>query len=199
MNRLVLIVDIDTTIANNNKRAELLQKHCVVCGGPKTHEQHSICPTCMVETDDKISQESWDTFLRPDLMALDTPVEKGVTALKRFRQHDVEFHFITGRNEGLREVTEEWLTKHVDWKREREELIMRSFAEGNTRASTYKENALKRLIEKRNLHDCSFIFFEDDPWVFKMYSKYGICVKCPEAWDYFCPEAASSLEKVWNR
>jgi hypothetical protein len=63
----------------------------------------------------------------------------------------------------------------------------------------YKEEALKRLIKERDLEDASFIFFEDDPWVFKTYAKYGICVKCPEGWDYFCPEGARSLEKVWNR
>lgn len=197
--RMVAVIDIDTTIANNDARAELLQKHCVVCGGPKTHEPHSTCPTCLIETADKIAQESWDTFLRPDLMALDKPERKGVEAIRRMRAHNIEFHFITGRNEGLREVTEEWLRQYVGWDPERESLVMRGQADRDTPASVYKERALKRLIAMRDLHDAAFIFFEDDPWVFGTYAKYGICVKCPEGWDYFCPEAARSLENVWNR
>lgn len=199
MKRIVAVIDIDTTLANNDARAELLQKHCVVCGGPKTHEPHSVCPTCLMETDDKITQDSWDTFLRPDLMALDTPVQKGVAAIRRMRQMDIEFHFITGRNEGLREVTEEWLKQNVGWKPDRERLVMRGRTEGDMAASVYKEAALNRLIEEEGLQDVAFLFFEDDPWVFRMYSKYGICVKCPEGWEHFCPEAARSLERVWNR
>lgn len=199
MKKMVAVIDIDTTIANNDARAELLQKNCIVCGGAKTHQPHSTCPTCLVETDDKITQESWDMFLRPDLMALDEPVRKGVDAIKRMRKHDIEFHFVTGRNEGLREVTEQWLRQYVGWDSARESLIMRTKAESNTAASVYKEAALQRLIEERDLQGVSFIFFEDDPWVFSMYGKYGICVKCPEGWDYFCPEAAHSLERVWNR
>lgn len=201
MKRMVAIIDIDTTIANNDARAELLQKECVICGGAKTHEPHSVCPTCLVETDDKISQKSWDTFLRPDLMALDTPVERGVEAIKSMRKHGMEFHFITGRNEKLREVTEEWLRHHIDWDSSRESLMMRGSEDSDTRASVYKERALHRLIKERqlNVDDVSFLFFEDDAWVFKMYSKYGICVKCPEAWDFFCPEHEQSVERVWNR
>ena len=199
MKRFVAVIDIDTTLANNDARAELLQKHCVVCGGPKTHGVRSVCPTCLIETDDNIAQESWDIFLRPDLLALDLPVRKGVDAIRRMRKLDMEFHFITGRNEGLRPVTEEWLRQYVGWDSSREELMMRGPEDRNTAASVYKESALHRLVELRGLQDAAFIFFEDDPWVFRMYAKYGICVKCPEGWEHFCPEAARSLENVWHR
>ncbi len=198
MKRIVAIIDIDTTIANNTVRAAMLQKHCVSCGDAKPVGHRSVCPTCLTETDEKISQESWDTFLRADLMALDTPVVKGVAAIKRMRKHDMEFHFITGRNETLRDVTEEWLRKYVDWDSSRERLVMRPLAKANVPSSKYKESALQGLIESEGLQDASFIFFEDDPWVFRMYSKYGICVKCPEGWEHFCPDVAKSHERVWN-
>ncbi len=200
MKRIVAIIDIDTTIANNDARAALMDKYCVVCGAKKMESHsHSLCTNCCVETDDKIDQGSWDTFLRPDLVALDEPVRKAVEAIRRMRKHDMEFHFITGRNEGLREVTEEWLRQYVGWESGREQLIMRGATEKNTPASVYKEKALQRLIKDQGLEDAAFIFFEDDEWVFRMYAKYGICVKCPEGWDSFCPVPELSTEKVWNR
>lgn len=198
MKRAVCIFDIDSTIANNDHRAELLQKHCIVCAGPKTHEAHSWCPTCQMETDDKIAQQSWDTFLRPDLIALDTPYPRAIEVIQQMRRHGMEFHFITGRNEKLREVTEEWLRTYVGYNSERETLKMRPLSDAKVPSSIYKEQALKELIEERDLHDASFFFFEDDPWVFKMYAKYGIVLQCPGAWEYFCPTGKHGVGP-WQR
>jgi hypothetical protein len=151
-----------------------------------------------METDDKISQESWDTFLRGDLMALDPPVKPAVEAIRAMRAHDMEFHFITGRNEGLREVTENWLKQYVDFDSKRESLKMRPIASAEVSSTVYKEQALKDLIVERGLEDASFFFYEDDPWVFGMYSKYGIVLKCPEAWEHFCPDSAHGIGH-WRR
>jgi hypothetical protein len=150
-------------------------------------------------TDDKIAQSSWDTFLSPELMALDEPVVEGTECIHKMRKLGIEFHFVTGRNEGLRPVTEEWLRKYVGWNPERESLYMRGPKDANTPASVYKEGALKQLIEDHDAEDAAFIFFEDDEYVFRMYSKYGICVKCPEGWKYFCPEHGRGVEATWRR
>ena len=187
MKRVVSILDIDTTIANNDHRAELLMKHCVVCGGPKTHEVHAWCHTCQTDTDDKITQDSWDTFLRDDLMLLDTPVPEAQEAIRQMRKHGMEFHYITGRNEGLREVTEEWLRRYFGFDPVKESLKMRPLAQAKVSSSVYKEEALLELIEERGLQDAAFFFYEDDPWVFRMYAKHGIVLKCPDAWKSFCP------------
>jgi len=197
--RLVAVIDIDTTIANCDHRAVLLQNLCVVCGGKKETRGVSWCNNCQLKTDGKISQSSWDAFLHPDLMLLDVPEPKAVEAIKHMRARDIEFHFITGRNETLRSVTEQWLSTHVGWDSTRECLYVRGPDDHNTPASVYKEGALKRMVEEHDLHDVSFIFFEDDEYVFRMYSKYGICVKCPEGWEHFCPPHGRGEEAVWNR
>lgn len=198
MNRVVHIIDIDTTIANNDHRAELLQKHCVTCGSAKTHGIRSFCNTCQTQTDDKITQESWDTFLDPDLMALDTPVPEAQEAISQMRKHNMEFHFLTGRNESFREVTTEWLRRYFGFDEKRESLKMRPMTMMETSSTIYKEHALKELIEERNLQDASFFFYEDDIWVFRMYAKYGIVLQCPEAWKSFCPAGQAGVGH-WQR
>ncbi len=201
MKRLVAIIDIDTTIANNDHRAELLQKHCVVCGGAKQsgHHDKSWCPTCVSSTKDKVSQDSWDTFLRPDLVALDEPVRKAQDIIHHWRKCGLEFHFLTGRNEGLREVTEDWLKRYFGFDPSREALIMRSNeSHGETPASKYKEWAFLKLVKDRGLEDCIFLFCEDDPYVFRMYAKYGMCLRCPEGWEHFAPEHARGIE-TWQK
>jgi predicted secreted acid phosphatase len=197
--KIVAVIDIDTTIANNDVRAALLHKHCLVCGGSKGSSYRSHCDTCRMVTEDKIRQESWDAFLEPSVIRLDTPVPEAQRALEAMRAHGMEFHFITGRNERLRPVTEEWLTQYFGWDKSREALIMRSDAFKNSTASSYKEEALKQLISEQQLQDASFLFFEDDPYVFRMYSKYGVCVQCPQAWTSFCPQPGTGEEATWRR
>jgi len=116
------------------------------------------------------------------------------------RELGMEFHFLTGRNERLREVTEAWLTEHFGWSADHSSKIcMRGPEHRNTPASVYKEAALQQLIQSENMEGYTFIFMEDDPFVFRMYSKYGIVVKCPEGWDHWLPDAGSGKEPMLKR
>jgi len=191
--RLVAIIDIDTTIANNDARALLLQKHCVVCGGakPASTDKTAHCATCCMPTENKVSQTSWDTFLSPDLVSQDVPVAKAQEVIKAWRASGLEIHFITGRNESLRLVTARWLKQHFGWDHAKEDLYMRSLEEEGIPASQCKEAAFLKLKASRGLDDCIFLFCEDDPYVFRMFSKHGMCLRCPEGWYHFCPESFS--------
>lgn len=196
--KTVFIIDIDTSIANNDLRAELLDKECIVCLSKVPKGHRVVCPSCG-SSDHKITQSSWDSFLSPEMLKTDTPVPKAQDAIFKMRELGMEFHFITGRNEGLRPVTEEWLQEHFGWDPSREKLYMRGPDERNSAASTYKERALRTLIRELDLFDARFIFMEDDPYVFRMYQQYGIVMKCPEAWEYWMPEAGTGHEPIWNR
>lgn len=198
MSKTVFVVDIDTTIANNDHRAELLEKECLVCLNPLPKDYRTVCEVCG-STDQRIQQSSWDKFLQPDLLLLDTPVAKAQDVLYRMRELYMEFHFITGRNEELREVTEKWLTQHFGWVRDREALKMRDSRHRDVASSVYKRDALRELIEEKSLQDCRFIFFEDDPYVFRMYQQFGIVIKCPEGWEHWMPPAETGHEPTWRR
>ena len=127
-------------------------------------------------------------------MALDTPVAKAQDIIHHWRKCGLEFHFLTGRNEGLREVTEEWLKRYFSFDPSKEALKMRSLDQEEVPASKYKESAFLQLRSERNLQDCIFLFCEDDPYVFRVFAKYGMCLQCPEGWEFLGPEAMSGVE-----
>ena len=65
---------------------------------------------------------------------------------------------------------------------------MRPEEEYSLEGPDYKERALSRLrISAGYNKDSTFIFYEDDPQVITMYVKYGIVLKCPDAWDFLNP------------
>lgn len=195
--RVVFIVDIDTTIATNKQRAALLETECRVCLNDVARDD--VCCRNCGSLDRKVKQSTWDAFLSPDLMRLDKPVPKAQESLLRMRELGIEFHFITGRNETLRPVTEEWLDTHFAWNRSREALYMRPKNHPDVPASECKEAAFLRLVENHDLQGCCFFFMEDDPYVFRMYQKYGIVIRCPEGWEHWMPSANSGKEPLWNR
>lgn len=196
---VTFIIDIDTTIANNDHRASFLEKECIACLQKVGFEHRPTCKACG-GTDHRITQGSWDKFLSVDLLRDDVPVEKAQTAIHRMRELHIPFHFITGRNEGLRQVTEDWLVEHFGWNSTKERLCMRAEAHKGMSASVYKERAFNELRQSiPALEHSSFIFMEDDPHVFRMYSKYGIVIKCPEGWDHWCPTPSTGHEPAFNR
>jgi len=196
--KTVFVIDIDTSIANNDERAKLLDKECMVCLAKIGEHKPDKCPTCG-SSDFKVSQSSWDSFLSPSVMKTDTPVPKAQVAIRRMRELGMEFHFITGRGENLRKVTEEWLQEHFGWDPAREALYMRGIEDEGVAASVYKEGALKRLIKEYGLQDSRFIFMEDDKHVFRMFQQYGIVIQCPEGWEHWVPDVASGVEPTWKR
>jgi len=196
----VHVFDIDTTIADNTHRAELVTRLCVVCLTPKAHAHRSPCTTCNMDTRSHTSQEDWDKFFDPELMILDTPIVKAQEYISMLRARGSHINFVTGRTETSREVTKEWLTKHFNYE-EPDLLILRPVSEEGLNASTYKERALSRLAEQRgyDLAKDTFIFYEDDSHVFQMYQKHGIVIQCPEAWDFLMPAIPKYAEVPFGK
>ncbi len=209
-NNVVFIFDIDSTVANTDKRAKLLKDVCVACLTDvvlsESHDrgyQH-YCPTCRSHVESKIPQSSWDSFCSPENYDMDEPYPTAIKLINRLRRQGNHVHYITGRNErgGGREATEAWLAKHLDrWETgSRERVVMRPESMRNVPASIYKRNAfLDFKLEMGFPEETTFFFFEDDKYVFPVYSEYGIVIKCPDAWDSILPEGDTSDEPAWRR
>lgn len=180
MRNTVLVFDIDSTLADNTKRAALLARVCTVCLGtystPIGHRT-AYCDTCGKHTRPKITQGTWDLFMDPEAFAMDTPVVNSPEFLKHARTLGFSIVYLTGRYESGRLATESWLNLHVD-RAPTEVVYMRD--EANVPASQMKEKLIQRCQTDFG-NDVNFIFFEDDPHVFDMYRAYGLVLKCPEA------------------
>jgi hypothetical protein len=205
MPETVFIFDIDSTIANTDKRARNLIRVCSVCLSSRlegeVNDPSGYCVTCKQRTPGKVPQSAWDKFLDPVAMAEDKHYDKAVEFIQQLRRRGYELHFITGRNESGREVTETWLSEHVGWNAAgTEKLIMRRASMSGVPASRCKEALFLDSFRDRISETC-FFFFEDDQHVFNMYSKYGIVIKCPEAWEQgiILPEGTNKPEALLNR
>lgn len=185
------VIDIDTTLANNDHRASLLCK----------------------DAEGVVTQESWDAFLDEATMFRDTLQPFALNAIEVMRQLGYTIVFLTGRNERLRKVTELWLAKHIAWNPYAETLLMRKTTEACVPASVCKralfEEYLDNIDKQREERDyyedtCSvyedtYMFFDDDPHVLDMWRKLGTAFKCPEAWQWMCTPTPSTPELAWNK
>lgn len=179
----IFIFDIDMTLADSSARDHLLKPVCSVC---LSFTESTYCLHCSQHVNVKYTQESWDAFLDPSALVKDLPYAKAQEFINKLRNMGVPVHFITGRNERTREATSYWLSTHYGLLGT-EELVMRPTSErgskNHTRASVYKEKAFLGLEEKLGTKGSLYYFFEDDPYVFAVYKKYGIVIKCPEFWN----------------
>lgn len=202
MPRCVAVWDIDGTLANHNHRAKLLQKQCAVClYEPMPVGHHAACPNCG-GTVSCTKQESWDNFLKPELMMLDPVIPAALDVLNLLREKGAEIHFITGRRRSRSgQVTEHWLKTNCAWKTDKEILIMREEHLHEDKdlvpASIYKERAFKRLTAQIGTEGV-FLFFEDDPHVFEVYGKYGLVFRSPEVWTHLMPPSPRDAELLWQ-
>lgn len=197
--RPVAVIDIDTTIADNDHRAVLLEKHCATCSLPMPLAHRAVCLSCG-GTKYHMPQEKWDQFLDPSLMIKDKPQPHALTVLENMREKNWWILFLTGRNEKHREVTEEWLNTHMLRRAHTEHVVMRPIDRSSVPASVVKEELFLAWRSAHNLENAPFLFFEDDRFVLSTWRKYGMVFLCPQAWEYMNPEVHDrSVEPVWNR
>jgi hypothetical protein len=174
----VCVVDIDTTLANNDHRAALLER----------------------DSNGNIPQASWDAFLQPELMLKDTPQEHALDVLNHMRGRGFKIVFLTGRNIRHSAGTRVWLKEHMDWNEFTEPLLMRRAVDVNVPASECKEALFLDYLKTSGLtSNTTFLFFEDDPHVMAMWRRYGLVFQCPEAWRWMNPEFPKFPEQAWNR
>lgn len=173
----ICVVDIDTTLANNDHRALLLEK----------------------DSEGNISQASWDAFLQRDLMLKDTPQDHALDVLNHMRGHGFKIVFLTGRNIRHIDGTRLWLKEHMGWDEFSEPLLMRRAEDVNVPASQCKEALFLDYVKYAVESNTTFLFFEDDKHVIAMWRKYGLVFQCPEAWQWMNPEAPRNPESAWTR
>lgn len=206
----VAIIDIDTTIANNDHRAVLLKRECAECKTPMGGEHRPVCKNCGGEKHNT-PQGAWDQFLQADLMLLDDPQPHSLDVINTMREQGWIITFMTGRNEKHRPATREWLSKH-GYAKDHDQLIMRPMTDTGKPASQMKEEMfltyrMQLSTIPDHLRDAvvlgpkpSFFFFEDDRYVLGTWQKYGMVFLCPQAWEFMNPSVLDrAVEPSWNR
>jgi hypothetical protein len=166
---MILVVDLDGTIANNDHRQVFVQE-----GVPR---------------------KDWDKFYDPQLMKEDLPFRDAQSFFDRVSRVDgVHVVFLTGRPERTRGVTAWWLYAHYKINiipQDRAagfllapaagmaQLIMRGDSDWRN-ANLYKKGKVEQLAQLRPGEP--FIFIDDDVRCYEDYWRYGIVLRPPEAW-----------------
>ncbi len=148
---MLAIIDIDGTLADNTHRSHLVDGE----------------------------QKDWDAFLQPALVRIDAVIPGTQRALKIMQSKNFEIVFLTGRNEGLRGATSEWLEEHFGIKITEKNLIMRPF--GNMDKPTdFKRRELSKFVYRG--HE-NWITFDDDTYMQPVYMEFNaIVLHAPDCW-----------------
>jgi predicted secreted acid phosphatase len=174
---LLVICDIDETIADNSHRHHLLDGN---------------------GTD----REQFMRFLAPELVAQDVPVKRAREVLEYFQTLEAEIIFLTGRGGQLRQTTLDWLNKHfanlTKWR-----LITRGPGDEGTTATEYKTKKLDELRQAEPVTRWKrWVCFDDDRYLWPVYrERYkAIVFQAPYCWAHLFPDAGElPPEANWRR
>ena len=170
---MILILDLDGTLADTSHRAGFIEK-------PN--------PT----------DEDWDRFFDPELVALDVPIAESQDALGKISRIFDKIIFLTGRPEYLRKTTAQWLDVYFGMSPTPEELFMRPSG-SRISNSTIKKGLLESKI-KPLYGDQDWIFIDDEVKNLELFKQYGKALKAPECWDMlekeFVDNKTSSMRVV---
>jgi len=153
---MILILDLDGTLADTSHRAGFIEK-------PN--------PT----------DEDWDRFFDPELVAQDVPIAESQDALGKVSKIFDKVIFLTGRPEYLRKTTAHWLDAHFGVSPTPEELFMRPSG-SKISSSTIKKGLLETKV-KPLYGDQDWVFIDDEVKNLEMFKNYGKALKAPECWD----------------
>lgn len=172
-----------------------------------------IDETCAIATPERLAlikssetptQADWDNFLSPELVLTDNPIPKAIKYIKHVilngKAKNNHYLFLTGRNEGLREVTREWLKRQLGFPVDDSHLLMRPL-DNNEVASEYKESQIKKFFQENPEHYIG-LAFDDDKHMQKVYLKYGfVHMLAPTCWEAVNVVEESELppEKAWRK
>ncbi len=143
---MILLVDIDGTVSDHSHRAHHVMQ------APK----------------------NWDAYY--GAMHLDPPIEAAQKALFKLFARHLTILLLTGRPEEYREVTHQWLDRHLPF------IMHRPFMRptGSREPSwAFKERIVGPLAAKGE----GIVFIDDDLRNQEMYARYGIFLKAPECWE----------------
>ena len=139
---------------------------------------------------------NWDAFLSPEVVALDKPIPEAQLGISFLQQYH-EIIFLTGRNEGLRETTKEWLKKHFNIDTTPNNLLMRPTGSMEL-PTTFKRKELMRLVYKYPL---PWLCIDDDSYMHPIYQEMGcISLLAPDCWNSLMPRFTNLPEESnWRR
>lgn len=171
---MLVICDIDGTIACSRHRAHFVER-----------------PT-----------PDWESFLNPALVAQDPVIPGAYEGLRRLTAIGADIVFLTGRNEGLRQVTEQWLDLNLGADIAKSLLVMRPLTDKESRASDYKRAALDKLRRHAAYGHRRWLAIDDDRYLWGVYASFGALVlKAPDCWSCLFPRSPETLppEEAWRR
>lgn len=202
------IIDIDGTVARDTHRALYNMSPCDCGDFVRTKDERtgrwsifnragivtSDCQKCHGTGKAEPTREDFLKYIAPENVLTDEPIESAMSALQRLATNQVvDAVFLTGRHEGIRDATTEWLWRHLPPELENWSLVMRK--SGDRRVATiYKSEQLDKIVSKQ-----FNIFIDDDPHMYSIYDRYnGIWLMAPGCWDYIAPIGATHTETWWK-
>ena len=141
------------------------------------------------------TQSSFDQFLKPELLLQDVPYAKGIRFVTKLLTQGAHVVFLTGRNEGLRSVTEQWLQEHLPLSRYMK-VLMRPQGDPRPASQVKEELFLSHVL---SVYPGDFVFIDDDLHVLKMFSDYGAVLHAPHCWDVLMPDFPETSEQALRR
>lgn len=171
--RPLIIVDIDNTILNNDKRKQAILKERLErkIGLSEIRREYNLT---RILADKKVKEQFWHEFFSGDYLSYDMPVRSAATVLSHLaRQYDIAY--VTGRhddpehNDSMRQATINSLRKYgFPMNRRRIELYFKD--KRATPDSVFKENVIKSLVAGRR----EVWGIGDTPEDLKLYSIFGV-------------------------
>ena len=171
---MIIVLDIDGTLANNDHRAHLVDR----------------------KEDDK-TPKNWVEFLKPHLVAKDVVIKGAMKALEHFQLLKYKILFLTGRHEGLRDVTTQWIFEKLGIEVNDDTLLMRG-AGNMTTAASYKREQAQGLRSQFPAE--TFVFIDDDKYSWQGYADIGLVLRAPECWETIFPQTTEAEPvDVWRK
>jgi len=155
---MLLVLDIDGTLADVSKREHFIDK---------------INPTA----------EDWDLFSAPENVLQDDPIPEAQDTLPKWLQKADEIVLLTGRTENLREITEDWLDEYYSLGPSNPkvtEIIMKPLKDKLKSGKDFKEEIIVDVLLPE-YDDITFI--DDEEENLEMMAQYGTILKAPDVWE----------------
>jgi len=166
---MLITLDIDNTVADGSHRDHFLQE----------------------------DPPNWTAFISPEEMAKDTVIKGAVEGVRALQNTGATLVFVTGRNEGLRTITANWIKQNLGIDTDYNNLLMRPL--GNDQKPTeVKRRLLDKLIYR---FTPPWLCIDDDLYLDQVFRDFGaIHLKAPECWSIICPSSAGLPEEgFWRK
>ena len=163
---MYIVLDVDSTIANNKHREHLLKKR------PK----------------------DWEAFHEPSLVIKDEVIEGVVRVLEHFKQLKHTFVVLTGRHERLRDTTMRWLNERLPFNIPDTHLLMRPDGNMLSGAESKRQQIIDFKVSL-NDNRAEFLFIDDDYRAREALKDLGIVLQAPQCWDLLFPKAPEAPEE----